>query len=150
MVALACFAVALVGPIVRLRMSQHAGETVEGQVGADRTPIGTFAFAVNGCASGQAFAPSFFGVDLRGGRAHDLRVDRTGDDAQLWLYPRGASRGAISIVKRDCSAWDVAVAPTRLPGGHGNGVSGHVGVRCAVGAGKFVANVRFEHCTLGD
>ena len=88
--AVGIFLAAVVGPVAGLLIARRSGETLTGRVGADGTAVGTFSFAVTECTSGQAFVPGFLGADLRGSNGYDLRVAGSGDEAQLWLYPRGA------------------------------------------------------------
>jgi hypothetical protein len=127
-------------------MARRTGEKVSGSVVADATPVGTFSFGPGDCASGQAFVPGFFGVDLRGEGGFDLRVVGSGDDAELWLYPKGVQTGAIQIHKHDCSEWDVRVEWAGVTVNRVSTVSGHVMVACAIAGGKFTAVVDFERC----
>jgi hypothetical protein len=147
-VAVAVFLAAVIGPVAGLFIARRSGEEVTGRVGADRTPVGTFSFAVTECASGHAFVPGFFGADLRGGNGYHLRVADTGDDAQLWLYPRGGRTGAIELRKRDCSEWDVLIEWAHVTVNRVHTVSGHVQVACAVGGGKVTAHASFQRCAL--
>jgi hypothetical protein len=134
------------GVIVLVR---HVTEQVKGTVHAAGTPAGTFDFAVDDCASGHAFVPGFFGADLRGGGGRfDLRAVDSGDDAQLWLYPPGAKRGATLIARRDCSRWDVVVEWARVTVNRVYTVNGHVRVTCAVGGGTLAADVEFLRCAF--
>ena len=135
-----------VGAGAGVLLARRTGEKVAGSVAADGTPVGTFSFVVSDCASGHAFVPGFFGADLRGEGGFDLRVVDSGDDAQLWLYPQGAKKGAIEIRKPDCSEWDVLVEWTNLTVNRVHTVSGHVRVACAVGGGKITASASFERC----
>jgi hypothetical protein len=155
-----------------LIFQQRAQERVTGVVRAQRTPVGSFAFAVDDCASGHAFVPGFFGVDLRGqspdqgqgrdqdqgqrqgqrqGRGKtgfDLRVVGSGDDAQLWLYPPGAKSGAIPIGKADCARWDVLVDWAHVTVNRVQTVSGHLRATCAIGGGNLTADVDFVRCAF--
>ena len=131
---------------------QRAQARVMGRVSATGTSVGSFAFATTDCASGQAFVPGFFGADLRGRRpgqhpqSYDLRVVDTGDDAQLWLFPPGATRGAIPIVKRDCARWDVLVEWAHVTVNRVQTVSGHLHVTCGAGGGSVTADADFVRC----
>jgi hypothetical protein len=156
--ALVLVVVSAVGAGAGVLMARRSGEKAGGSVISDGTPVGTFSFAVNDCASGQAFMPAFFGVDLRGiGQAQteadgeggfDLRVVGTGDDAEVWLYPRGSTTGAIQVRKRDCSEWDVLVEPAGVTVNRVSTVDGHVRIACAIAGGKLTAVVDFERCAL--
>jgi hypothetical protein len=137
-----------------LIFQQRAQERVTGLVRAQGTLVGSFAFAVNDCASGHAFVPGFFGVDLRGQRpgqskaGFDLRVVGSGDDAQLWLYPPGAKSGAIPIGKADCAPWDVFVDWAHVTVNRVQTVSGHLHAACTVGGGNLTADVDFVRCAF--
>ena len=78
----------------------------------------------------------------------DLRVVDSGDDAQLWLYPPGAKRGAIQIGKADCSRFDVLVDWAHVTVNRVNTVSGHLRVACTAGGGNLTADVDFVRCAL--
>ena len=160
MFAVVLVVVSAVGAGAGVLMARRNGEKAGGSVIADGTPVGTFSFGVTDCASGQAFVPGFVGVDLRGSGSgqmpgsgegeggFDLRVVGTGDDAELWLYPKGSTTGAIQIRKRDCSEWDVRVDWAGVTVNDVKTVSGHVMVACAIGGGKLTAVVDFERCAL--
>lgn len=137
-----------VGAGAGVLMARHTEERVGGSVIADGTPVGTFSFGVNDCASGQAFEPGFFGVELRGEAETHLRVVGTGDDAELLLYPQGVHSGAIKIHKTDCTEWDVRIDRAGVTVDDVSTVSGHVMVACAIGGGKLTAVVDFERCAL--
>lgn len=132
----------------------HVQERVRGTVSAEGTAVGSFGFTVDDCASGHAFVPGFFGVDLRGqGRSggpggFDLRVVDSGDDAQLWLYPPGAHRGAIPFSKADCARWDVLVEWAHVTVNRVNTVSGHLHATCAAGGETLAADVDFVRCAF--
>ena len=145
---LAAIAVVAIGAIASLTIGRHFAAKVNGSVTADATAVGTFSFAVNECASGHAFVPGFFGADLRGGGGQALRVVDTGDDARLWLYPRGGGHHPLGIDKQSCSEWDVLVDWAHVTVNRVKTVSGHVRVTCVTGGGKLTAHVDFEHCAL--
>ena len=84
-----------------LLLFRRAAEQVSGNVQTTGTAVGSFTFRVDDCASGHAFVPGFFGANLRGGARYDLRLVGSGDDAQLWIFPPGAARGAIPFGKAD-------------------------------------------------
>jgi hypothetical protein len=134
-----------------LCFQQRAQEKVSGTVRAQGTPLGSFAFFVDDCASGHAFVPGFFGAELRG-RGFDLRVVGSGDDAQLWLFPPSAQRdaragvGAIPIGKPNCARFDVLVDWAHVTVNRVNTVSGHVHVACTVGGGNVTADADFTRC----
>jgi hypothetical protein len=152
--------VSAVGAAAGVLMARRNGEKAGGSVVADGMPVGTFSFGVTDCASGQAFAPGFFGVDLRGGAPgsgegqsegqgggdFDLRVVGSGDDAELWLYPKGSTTGAMQLRKRDCSEWDVLVEWAGVTVNRVSTVNGHVKVACAIAGGKLTAVIDFERC----
>jgi hypothetical protein len=127
---------------------RRSAEQVSGRVEATRTAVGTFAFTVDDCASGHAFVPGFFGADLRGGGQYALRLVGDGDDAQLWLFPPGAKRGATLFGKSDCAAWDVRNDWAHVMVNRVNTVSGHVHVRCQGPRGALVADVEFVRCAF--
>jgi hypothetical protein len=131
------------GPIVLVR---RAREQVSGNVRAAGTAVGSIAFTVDDCASGHAFVPGFFGADLRGGQRFDLRLEGSGDDAQLWLFPPGAKRGAVSFGKADCARWDVVNDWAHVIVNRVSTVSGHVHVSCDGPRGELVADVEFARC----
>lgn len=139
--------VAVVG-IGAALLFRHAIERVSGAVQAEGTPVGSFSFAVDDCASGHAFVPGFFGADLRGGKQFDLRLVDSGDDAQLWLYPPGATRGAIAFAKGDCARWDVQNDWAHVTVNRVNTVSGHVHVTCSGPRGRLTADVDFARCAF--
>jgi hypothetical protein len=129
-----------------LCFQQRAQEKVSGTVRAQGTPLGSFAFAVDDCASGHAFVPGFFGAELRGRGTFDLRVVGSGDDAQLWLFPPGAKKGAIPIGRADCARFDVLVDWAHVTVNRVYTVSGHVHVTCTAGRGNFTADADFVRC----
>ena len=129
-----------------LCFQRRAQEKVSGTVRAKGTPVGSFAFAVDDCASGHAFVPGFFGAELRGRGGFDLRVVGSGEDAQLWLFPPGANKGAVPIANADCARFDVLVYWAHVTVNRVNTVSGHVHATCSAGGGKFAADVDFVRC----
>lgn len=131
-----------------LLLFRRAAEQVSGQVQATGTAAGSFTFTVDDCASGHAFVPGFFGADLRGGAQYDLRLVGDSDDAQLWLYPPGAKRGAVLFGKGDCAAWDVRNDWAHVTVNRVNTVSGHVHVRCQGPRGSLAADVEFVRCAF--
>jgi hypothetical protein len=131
-----------------LCLQRRAQEKVSGVVHAHGTPVGSFAFAVDDCASGQAFVPPFFGVDLRGRGQFDLRVTGSGDDARLWLYPPGVKKGAVAIDRFACTRFDVLVDWAHVTVNRVDTVSGHLHVTCAVGAGDLTADADFTRCAF--
>ena len=146
MFAFVLVAVMGVGAGAGVMMARRAEERAGGSVIADATPVGTFSFGVNDCASGEALERGFFGVELRGEADCALRVVGTGDDAELWLYPQGVHSGAIQIRKDDCTEWDVRVDRAGVTVDDVSTVSGHVLVACAIGGGKLTAVADFERC----
>jgi hypothetical protein len=146
--AIAVVVVAVIGATAGVVISRRSAERVSGSVNAQRTRAGTFSFSVNDCASGQAFVPGFFGVDLRSREGYVMRVVDSGEGARLWLYPKPGEGGAIGISKPPCARWDVLVDWAHLTVNRVKTVSGHVHVDCAVGDGKVAADVTFERCAL--
>jgi len=71
----------------------------------------------------------------------------SGDDAQLWLYPPGAKRGAFPIGKSDCQRWDVLVDWAHVTVNRVHTVSGHVHVTCEA-HGHVTADVDFTRCAF--
>jgi len=114
-----------------LCFQRRAQEKVSGTVRAQGTPLGSFAFYVDDCASGHAFVPGFF-------------------DAQLWLFPPGARRsagaGAIPIGKPACTRFDVLVDWAHVTVNRVNTVSGHVHATCRAGGGNVTADADFVRC----
>jgi hypothetical protein len=145
-VALRLVAVAAVFALIAVVIVRRGMAEVHGTVSARTTPAGTFTFVVDDCASGHAFIPGFFGADLRGQQRFDLRLVGSGDDAQLWLFPPGAKRGAVSFGKAACTRWDVDNAWTNLTVNRVHTVSGHVHVSCDGPTGGLTADVDFVRC----
>jgi hypothetical protein len=127
---------------------RRAAEQVSGRVQATGTAVGSFTFTVDDCASGHAFVPGFFGADLRGDAKYDLRLVGSGDDAQLWLYPPDAQRGAILFGKADCATWEVRNDWAHVTVNRVDTVSGHVHVRCEGPRGGLAADVEFVRCAF--
>ena len=133
-----------------LCFQRRAQEKVSGTVRAQGTPLGSFAFYVDDCASGHAFVPGFFGAELRGRGTFDLRIVGSGDDAQHWHFPPGARRsagaGAIPIGKPACTRFDVLVDWAHVTVNRVNTVSGHVHATCRAGGGNVTADADFVRC----
>jgi hypothetical protein len=138
--------VAAVGAVVGVLMARHGGMKIGGKVTTEGTSIGSFSFTPNDCESGGASTPPFLGAVLRAEGGYALRVVESGDSARLWVYSQGGKQGALTIDKRSCSQWDVAVAWARTTVNRVNTVNGHVRVKCGVGGGKVTADVHFERC----
>ena len=145
---IAVVVVAAIGAGAGVMMARRARETVGGSVHANGTSVGSFSFRPNDCASGQAFVPGFFGVDLRGEGGYSMRVLGTGDKARLWLYSQGGAHGSIAIDKPNCSRWDVGVDWAHVTVNRVKTVSGHVRVACRAGGGTVSTDVVFERCAL--
>jgi hypothetical protein len=146
--AIVLFVVAVAGALVGVKLARRGRERVLGSVVAERTPIGTFSFNADDCASGPAVATPFFGADVRG-EGYTLRVVESGPKARLWFYPQ-TGRPAMALGKDDCTEWDVQVVSTDVTVNGVKTVSGHVNVTCTVnrGAGKVTAFLTFEHCGM--
>jgi hypothetical protein len=145
---IAVIVLAAVGATAGIVISRRSAERVTGKVTAEKTAAGTFSFSVNDCASGAAYLPGFFGVDLRSREGYALRVVDSGEGARLWLYPKPGEGGAIGISKPHCAQWDVLVDWAHLIVNRVKTVSGHVNVTCNVGGGTVAAHVDFARCAL--
>ena len=100
-------------------------------------------FAVEGCKK-VVGAEGSIGADIGGSDGNVLRVIRTGDDVQLWLYAKAPGGAAIPINRSDCSEWDVRV--DRDYPGPLEVVGGDISVICTVGGRKLNGIAYFDHC----
>jgi hypothetical protein len=122
---------------------------VRGGVHARDTSFGDFQFQVSDCVSGEAFVPGFFGVDLRDGGGHSLRVVGTGLEAQLWLSsPPGSRKEPIPFGWSECSSFDVMVRWANVAVRRVHTATGRVHVTCGSGMGRLSADVDFARCAF--
>ncbi|HMF41542.1 MAG TPA: hypothetical protein VKQ32_12655 [Polyangia bacterium] len=140
--------VAALGAVGGVLIARRAGAKINGGVTAEGASVGTFKFNASSCASGHAFVPGFFGVELRGSGGQALRVVDSGPRARLWLYGQFPTQPALGIGQPSCSEWDVRVDWAGVVVNRVKAVNGHVNVTCAVGGGTVTAHVTFERCAL--
>jgi hypothetical protein len=142
---LALIGVRLVGPC----MLNHHDEVVNGTVRAEGTPIGSFSFVPDDCASGHELG--FWGAEVRAQGGYKLRIVGSADSAELQLYPRGSQIGVIRARKDHCLTWDIdlqwahgTVGPRR--GAGKDMMDGHARATCRAGDGRFTVDLQFANC----
>ncbi|MBI5489770.1 MAG: hypothetical protein HY905_20720 [Deltaproteobacteria bacterium] len=125
-----------------------AWSRVEGRVESTGGVLGTWSASFDECRSGDAFHPSWFGVDLRAG-SPSAHVQVQGGDARAKVVVSGAAGDEpyVNLTKAGCATFDVLVESGSAEVNDVDAVQGRVHVDCtAADGGRIRIDAEFKAC----
>ena len=125
-----------------------AWSRVDGRVESTGGTLGTWSASFDECRSGDAFHPSWFGVDLRAG-SPTAHVQVQGGDARAKVVVSGAAGDEpyVNLTKDACATFDVFVVSGNAEVNDVDAVQGHVHVDCtAADGGRVRVDAEFKAC----